>query len=292
MSYYNQILQDPFHKGSEDLGGRTAFTNKEDNNPPVIFEHYTIDDPKWSVDAIRQHDTHELLIFVGSDPTNIRDIGAEIHLSLGEDNEEQIINDTTVIIIPPGLKNGHISVHNYNRPFNLLRIINSKAWQEEKTKAQAGESDFHEKALLEGSQVAKHGKKYWMNTMRGPLFIDYEPGWTGTSIWAHHDEFRAGVSLGYHCVVTPYDVRMSHGHDFHENLAFLSGDPANPGDLGAEVKVCLGDDQEEHYFNKPGIISMPAGLKHCPMLVHNIKKPVIFLEVSATAVYKGKPEDV
>lgn len=290
--YGKHVMQEPFHKSPDEFGGRPVFTNAKDESAKVIFEHYTIDDPKWGIDGIRVNDTHELLCFIGSNPENIRDIGAEIHICLGEDNEEQIITDTTVVNIPPGLKNGYISVKNFKKPFTLLRIINTKEYQDTLKAEQGGQDDFKLNALVNGGDVAKHGKMYWMNTMRGPLYIDYEPGWTGTSIWAHHNEYSAGISLGYHCVVTPYDVRMHHGHEFHETLCFLSGDPENPGDLGAEGMVRLGDEQEENYFNKPSIISMPPGLTHCPMLIDNITKPVIFLEVSATSIYKGKPEDV
>ncbi len=112
--------------------------------------------------------------------------------------------------------------------------------------------------------------------------MDYEPGWTGTSVWSHNNEFRNGTTLGYHCIVTPYDVRHTHTHDFYELLCFLSSDPENIKDLGAEVSMCLGDEQEIHIFNTPTIISMPPGLKHCPLLVKNITKPVVFLEVSTT----------
>ena len=87
-------------------------------------------------------------------------------------------------------------------------------------------------------------------------------------------------------------MRHTHTHDFHEMLCFLSGDPKNIKELGAEVSVCLGDEMEKHTFNTPTIISMPPGLKHCPLLVSNITKPVVFLEVSVTKEFKGKPEDM
>jgi hypothetical protein len=130
-----------------------------------------------------------------------------------------------------------------------------------------------------------------MNIVRGPLFIDYEPGWTGTSIWAHHDEYKSGLTLGYHCITSDYDAVFPHAHGFHELLCFLSGDPGNPSELGADVSVILGDESEEHTFNVPSIISMPAGLKHCPLRVKNVTKPVVFLEVSATRNFDKKPDE-
>jgi hypothetical protein len=289
--YGKHLIREPFYKTSKDMGGGMVFKHANDDNMGVIYEHICIDDPNWSIKESRTHDTHELLCFIGGNPENIRDLGAEVRLCLGNNNEEQIINDATVVSIPAGLKHGPITVKKFSRPFILLRIINTREYQDKLNAAAGKAEDFSMKTLKEGSEVAKHGKKYWMNVVRGPLYIDYEPGWTGTSIWAHHNEYKSGISLGYHCIATPYDVRMNHAHDFHETLAFLSGDPKNPKELGAEVTVCLGDEKEKLTFNTPTIISMPPGLKHCPLLVDKVTKPVVFLEVSATTEFKGKPED-
>ena len=58
-----------------------------------------------------------------------------------------------------------------------------------------------------------------------------------------------------------------------------AGNPENVKDLGAEVGVCLGEDQEEHIFDTATIVSIPPNLKHCPVTVRNVTKPVIFLVI-------------
>ena len=131
-------------------------------------------------------------------------------------------------------------------------------------------------------------KKYWRNVIRGPFYKDTEPGMTGTSIFAHHDEYRSGTTLGYHCINTNYHVPFSHSHDFHELLCFIGGNPEDVTDLGAEVSICLGDEKEEHVFNAATIVSMPPDLKHCPLYVRNVTKPLVFLEVSMTRDFVTK----
>ncbi|NLE08869.1 MAG: hypothetical protein GX631_06410 [Dehalococcoidales bacterium] len=289
--YEKHMIRNPFYPAPPEFGGGTMFKHTNDDNMGLIYEHIWVTNASLNLNETRTAETHELYIFVGGDPTNILDFGAEISFKLGEAQEEFIIREPTVMTIPPGMKYGPIKTNKYEKPYVLLRIINTKERQAKLDANLTEEDKFNMKKMLEGGDVAKHGNKLWMNRIRGPIYIDYEPGWTGMSLWAHHDEYKAGISLGYHCVVTPYDVRMSHGHDFHETLAFLSGDPNNPKDLGATGVTHLGDEGEALEFNTPTIISMPPGLKHCPMLVNNIQKPVIFLEVSATGAFKGKPED-
>ena len=288
--YGKHVIREPFHKASEDFGGATIFKHTGEDNSGSIYEYHCINKLSWSIDDSRTHDTHELLCFLGGNPKNILDLGAEVSIHLGDINEEHIINSATMVSIPPGLKHGPINVNKMDRPFVLLRIVNTKEYQD-KLSAEAGKGDiFGAKTLVEGSDVPKYGKKYWMNIVRGPFFVDYEPGWAGTSVWAHHDEYKSGTTLGYHCITSTYDVGHSHAHGFHELLCFLSGDPENIRDLGAEVSMRLGDEQEEQVFNTPAIISMPPGLKHCPLLVKDVTKPVVFLEVSMTKDFAAKPE--
>jgi hypothetical protein len=128
-------------------------------------------------------------------------------------------------------------------------------------------------------------KKYWRQVRKGPFYKDTEPGMAGTSIFAHHNEYGNGTTLGYHCIVDNYEVPFSHSHDFHELLCFIGGNPLDINDLGAEISICLGEEMEEHIITSATIVSIPPGLKHCPLKVRKITRPFVFLEVSATKEY-------
>jgi hypothetical protein len=127
--------------------------------------------------------------------------------------------------------------------------------------------------------------KYWKNVIRGPFFIEAEPGMTGMSISAHHNEYNSGTTLGYHCINSNYEVLETHSHDFHELLCFIGGNPEKINDLGAEISICLGDEMEEHIITTAAVVSIPPGLKHCPLIVKKITKPFVFLEISTTTGY-------
>jgi hypothetical protein len=140
----------------------------------------------------------------------------------------------------------------------------------------------------EGVQMQK--KKYWRNVIRGPFYKDTEPGMSGTSIFAHHDEYKSGTTLGYHCIKDYYEVPEPHSHDFHELLCFIGGNPENIDDLGAEISLCLGDELEEHIITSATVVTIPPGLKHCPLKVRKITRPFVFLEVSSTSGYNSSLE--
>ena len=133
--------------------------------------------------------------------------------------------------------------------------------------------------MKEGSPVTDHGNKYWMNIIQGPFYKEREPGYTGMSISAIHNEYRSGTTLGYHCIYPGYSAPIAHSHNHHELLCFLGGNPEKVSDLGAEVSVCLGEEQEEHSFNTATIVSIPPDLKHCPVTVRNATRPLVFLVI-------------
>ena len=110
------------------------------------------------------------------------------------------------------------------------------------------------------------------------------PYYTGKSIVAHDGELDADCSIGYHCISKPISFDDPHSHDFEEMLCFIGGDPTNIMDLGAEIEFSLGG--EKHIITKPAVVSIPKGLVHCPIVIRKVKKPLVFLEVSLTRIWK------
>jgi hypothetical protein len=60
------------------------------------------------------HDYDEVIAFFGSDPANPYDLGAEVELWLGD--EKHIINKTSLVFIPAGLKHSPLVFLEVKRP--------------------------------------------------------------------------------------------------------------------------------------------------------------------------------
>jgi hypothetical protein len=125
--------------------------------------------------------------------------------------------------------------------------------------------------------------KYAKHILTKKLIRDI-PYYTGKSIVAHDGELNADCSMGYHCISKPMSFDDPHSHDFVEMLCFIGGDPTNIMDLGAEIEFYLGG--EKHVITKPAVVSIPKGLIHCPIIIKKVKKPLVFLEVSLTRIWK------
>jgi len=68
------------------------------------------------------HPTDEVLVYVGTDPTNIGSLGAEIEIDMGKEHERHLINRPSVVICPAGLQHAPIVTRWIDRPFAFFSI--------------------------------------------------------------------------------------------------------------------------------------------------------------------------
>jgi len=129
----------------------------------------------------------------------------------------------------------------------------------------------------------------WGKCIKTTELIREIPYYTGKSIVAHDGELDADCSMGYHHISKPISFNDPHSHSFPEMLCFIGSTPGDLTDLGAEIEITLGG--EKHLIDTAAVVSIPAGLEHCPIVFKKVDRPLVFLEVSLTRIWKpGKPD--
>ncbi|MFA5309342.1 MAG: hypothetical protein WC370_07675 [Dehalococcoidales bacterium] len=68
-----------------------------------------------------------------------------------------------------------------------------------------------------------------------------------------------------------------HVHDTNEIIGFFGNDAADPYNLHGEVEFWLGD--EKQTITKSAMIFIPAGMKHCPLIIRRVDKPIFHFSV-------------
>ena len=71
-----------------------------------------------------------------------------------------------------------------------------------------------------------------------------------------------------------------------DNEDFIGSDPEDVTDLGAEIEVTLGG--EKHLINTAAVVSIPPNVEHCPIIFKKVNKPLVFLEISLTRIWKPR----
>ena len=63
-----------------------------------------------------------------------------------------------------------------------------------------------------------------------------------------------------------------HVHDADEIIGFFGSDPSKPYDLGGEIEIWLED--EKQVITKSALLFVPAGMKHCPLILKRVDRPI------------------
>lgn len=240
------------------------------------------------------HPYDELLVFEGTDQSSILKLGAEVAIELGEEREEYVFNEPTVVLIPKGLWHGPATVRSLERPIVHYSIGLGPAYQAEAVSA----ADLKPKTT--GTTYAKYIKK--MITAvdesqadgRMPSVIGQDgimrPGQFGVGpgngdqiVWLYGSDlegFDVNFTWGFYSQCGKWHRGgEAHTHPEAEILCFVGLDTDNLDYLGAELEMGMGPDYERHIFNTPTVAICPAGFPHLPLITRWVDKPYGFFVI-------------
>ena len=130
------------------------------------------------------------------------------------------------------------------------------------------------------------GGKYGKYVIPAPIRRLETPGYTWDSVYAHKDELNADCTLTFHYITETFEEGPPHKHNAHQIMCFIGSDLKNIRDFDAEIEIALGDEGEIQTITSPSIVSIPAGLMHCPLRFKRLGKPVLFIEIVLGSSYQ------
>jgi hypothetical protein len=104
------------------------------------------------------------------------------------------------------------------------------------------------------------------------------PGNADKIVWLNGRDHLEGLNLnftwGFYSGIGDWHTGQDpHTHPYAECLVFVGLDPANLNYLGAEIEICLGEEQEAYTFDEATIVVVPAGMPHCPLATRRVWSP-------------------
>ncbi|MFC1948771.1 hypothetical protein ACFLW0_01155 [Chloroflexota bacterium] len=93
--------------------------------------------------------------------------------------------------------------------------------------------------------------------------------------------FHMNTSWFLKASTTTEDV--SHTHDSDEIIGFFGSNPQEPYDLGGEVEFWLED--EKHILTRSCLIFVPGGMKHCPLILRRVDRPIFHFTTVTSGQY-------
>jgi hypothetical protein len=120
--------------------------------------------------------------------------------------------------------------------------------------------------------------KYIVSTLQMPeskekIAADYTK-YAKRILWLDNEVVEGAFHMNTAWYLKAADTLESvpHTHDSDEIIGFFGNNPENPYDLGGEIEIWLED--EKHILTKSSLVFVPAGMKHCPLILRRVDRPI------------------
>jgi uncharacterized RmlC-like cupin family protein len=260
------------------------------------------------------HNDDQLLIFLGSNTEDIRDLGCDVEICIGPEMERHIFSESNLVYIPAGLIHGPIRFRNLRQPFIFMQDVAAPKLTETPCEELVTEDERNKMVFFnfDGSQseddVAAQYEKLRVvadalkdEPAESEPFLPMEPG---EKKYARHffselspekrahkfgrmpqtivfvdDDVIKGCHQFWALMISPgpWPEHGPHNHQNSEVMGSMGLDWNNPQDSGAEGgQDWMGTEMEHYYSNNVSDFTfMPAGVVHGPVRYGKRSRPAI-----------------
>ncbi len=241
------------------------------------------------------HPFDECLVFEGTDRSSILKLGGEVSIELGEEREEHVFTDPSVVLIPKGLPHGPAKISRVDTHMAHYTIGLAPVYEAEKitVKPDSYPSKGDKYSHLVKKMITYPDDDPNSGTDRVSVIGDdgvMRPGSMGVGpgngdevVWLYGKDlegFDLNFTWGFYSQCGKWHRGgEAHTHPEAEILVFVGDDPDDMDYLGAELELGMGKDYERHVFNTPTVAICPAGFPHLPLITRWCDKPYGFIVV-------------
>lgn len=122
-----------------------------------------------------------------------------------------------------------------------------------------------------------------------PEQVAHYAQWATRILWMDQEVVDGAFQMNCAWYLRPPKVPMpeatvSHVHEADEIIGFFGSNPESPNDLGGEIEIWLED--EQHILTKSCMIFVPAGMRHCPLKIRKVDRPIFHFSTVTSGQYK------
>jgi hypothetical protein len=246
------------------------------------------------------HPYDECLVFAGTDNSDILYLGAEISVELGEEREEHVFSEPSVVLVPKGTPHGPVTIKRVDRPIVHYTIGLGPEYKAESIAPDSPKTTGSKyrhliKKLVttvekreDGSGMGYESVTDSRGVMR-PADRGIGPGNGDQIVWLFGKDLEGmdvNFTWGFYSRCGKWHRGgEAHTHPEEEILIFVGLDPDDMKYLGAELELAMGKDYERHIFNTPTVAICPKGFAHLPCITRWVDKPYGFIVVCLSGAH-------
>lgn len=246
--------------------------------------------------------------YMSMDPDHPDEIDATFEFWMGESDEAEqyVITKPGVWYNPPGVQHGPLMFRKINKPVMWL-VCCAVPSESQSACVEAVPRGFNKDTLV---RQQLFGERKYTNyfsdvhpkdvvlppSLKGKvvpvLFYDFyvNPGSIRTINIQIIKEGDIGFGVGESTGEGMWNFwEWPHKHYVNESIFLANLDPTKE-DLGGEVEFWMGDgaDAEKYTIDKRTFITIPADTYHFPMVVKNLKNPIVMMQVTDMPIWTSK----
>jgi hypothetical protein len=138
---------------------------------------------------------------------------------------------------------------------------------------------------------SKYGK-YIVTDLKTDFSEEYNAQyakWATRVLWIDEKVVEGAFQMNVSWYLKPQTGQKplgAHTHDSGEIIGFFGSNHEDPHDLGGEVEFWLED--EKHIITKSCLIFVPPGMKHCPLVLTQVERPIFHFSTVTSGQYELK----
>ena len=246
------------------------------------------------------HPYDECLVFAGTDNADILHLGAEVSVELGEEREEHVFSEPSVVLVPKGTPHGPVAIKRIEKPIVHYTIGLGPEYKAESVASELPKTTGSKyrhliKKLVttvekreDGSGMGYESVTDSRGVMR-PADRGIGPGNGDQIVWLFGKDLEGmdvNFTWGFYSRCGKWHRGgEAHTHPEEEILVFVGLDPDDINYLGAELEFALGKDYERHIFNTPTVAICPKGFPHLPCITRWVDKPYGFFVICLSGAH-------
>ena len=224
------------------------------------------------------HDVGEILGFFGNDPDDPYNLHGEMEIWLGD--QKYTIDKSAMVFIPAGLKHCPLFFKRVDQPIFHFSVVTTGSWSSD--------------TLNETHEAESDYSKYIVTELQTPTFkpefVEAYKKFAKRVLWMDTNVVTGAFQMNVSWYCKPaYHAPEAHTHEVDEIIGFFGDDPNDPYNLNGEVEMWMGD--EKFILTKSTLLFAPAGMKHCPLIIHRADMPIFHFSIVTGGTYEIESSD-
>jgi hypothetical protein len=140
---------------------------------------------------------------------------------------------------------------------------------------------------MEGSKYGKYIVQELKTTRFTPEFSAKYAQYATRILWMDNKIVEGAFQMNCSWYLAPQKEDMpethAHTHDSDEIIGFFGSNHKDPYDLGGEIEFWIED--EKFLLTRSSMIFVPGGMKHCPLLIRRVDRPIFHFSTVTAGQY-------